>query len=640
MSGGYHAGMTTSPYPLGAHPIQGGATFRVWAPLAKTVDLKLTAGSGAPRTITMKRHGDFFEAVVEGAGPGTQYLYVIDGERERPDPRSRRQPLGVHGPSEVVDPAAHAWTDAGWKGLPLEDLIIYELHIGTFTPEGTFDAAIGKLDYLKDLGVNTIELMPVSAFPGTRNWGYDGVHYFAPQDSYGGPGGLKRLVDAAHAMGFAVFMDVVYNHLGPEGNYLREFGPYFTDRYKTPWGDALNYDGENSAEVRRWAIDNAVYWVEEFHMDGLRLDAVFAIFDMSDPHVLAEIAAEVQAAGEKAGRSAYVTAESPLNDARLVRPRPEGCGLDAHWNDDYHHAVRTAMTGDNRGYLSPFGRMDDIRKAVAIGYVRPGEDYRTHQPIEEPGEAGDPLPAARSLDLPGQRIISFIQNHDQVANISAGKRLPEVVGLDGARAAALLLFATPSIPLLFMGEEYAEPNRFLFFVDFGDEYLRDVVRGGRAREMAGMCVQTLTEALEDDATDPRTFERSRLGWNLSEPRRAAMLRLYKDLIALRRRTPALGELRKDLSSCVVDESKKTVLVLRGHPSAKPVLLAANLGPAPATVDVPGATSGFRPKTGWERILFSEDPLYGGRGADLVPDAWAPGSEIVFPPRSAALYIGG
>ncbi|MGH7233014.1 MAG: alpha-amylase family glycosyl hydrolase, partial [Nitrospiraceae bacterium] len=335
--------------------------FRVWAPHARTIAVKLINETRGPLVMTSRDFG-YFDVIVEGVPSGSLYRYVLDEKTERPDPASRSQPHGVHGPSATVNPGSFRWTDEGWGGLPMDRLIVYELHVGTFTKEGTFRAIIPHLAYLRDeLGVTAIEVMPVAQFPGTRNWGYDGVYPFAPQSSYGGVDGLKELVNACHAHGLAIVLDVVYNHLGPEGNYLEDFGPYFTDHYRTPWGRAINYDGPDSDEVRHYIISNALYWVSEYHIDGLRLDAIHGIYDFSARHILAELTESVHREGERLGRSIVVMAESDLNDVRVIAPPGDGGhGLDGQWSDDFHHALHTVLTGERAGYYEDFGRLEQL----------------------------------------------------------------------------------------------------------------------------------------------------------------------------------------------------------------------------------------------------------------------------------------
>lgn len=397
--------------------------------------------------------GGWFEAVLRGLEPGARYIYILDGERKRPDPVSRAQPDGVHGPSEVVDTRAFSWKDESWRGLALRDMVIYELHVGAFTSEGTFDAVIPRLERLRELGVTAVELMPVASFPGSWNWGYDGVALFAPQRTYGGPAGLQRLVDACHNHGLAVVLDVVYNHLGPEGNHLTEFGPYFTDRYTTPWGQAINYDGEDARPVRDFIIANALYWVREYHIDSLRLDAIHGIFDASPLHILRELNDSAQRLARRIGRIVSVVAESDLNDRRVIDPvRKKGYGLAGQWSDDFHHCVHTLLTGEQNGYYADFGSLKQLAKAYTDGFVYDGQ-YSSLR-----GRAhGTP-----TRDISAERFIVYAQNHDQVGNRARGERLYSLVDFDALKLAAAAILLSPYVPLLFMGEEYGERTPFLF----------------------------------------------------------------------------------------------------------------------------------------------------------------------------------
>ena len=430
---------------LGACPEGSSSTrFRVWAPYATSVAVRLIGREREPIPLAVSDRG-YFEGTIQGAEPGARYVYVLDGKKERPDPASRFQPEGVHGPSAVVDPAAFLWTDHHWAGLPLKDFIVYELHTGTFTVDGTFQGIIARLDYLRDeVGVTAIELMPVAQFPGGRNWGYDGAYPYAPQSGYGGPQGLKALVDACHARGLAVILDVVYNHLGPEGNYLGDFGPYFTDRYRTPWGRAINYDGPDSDEVRHFILGNALYWATEFHVDALRLDAIHGIFDFSARHILRDIADAVHTQAERVGRAIHVVAESDLNDVRVIAPAQEGGnGLDAQWSDDFHHALHTLLTGERSGYYEDFGGLDQLATAMREGYVYSGQ--RSAHRRRRHGNS--------SRGRPPWQFIVCAQNHDQVGNRAFGDRLSALVPFEALKLAAASVLLAPNIPLLFMGEE-------------------------------------------------------------------------------------------------------------------------------------------------------------------------------------------
>lgn len=530
---------------IGARPVAGGVSFRVWAPLADTVEVEV-AGKGG--RIALQRDGEYFQGVA-AAKPGDCYWYWLDGQLRRPDPASRCQPQGVHGPSAVVD-LAFPWRDEGWPGMALESCIFYELHIGTFTPEGTFDAAIGRLDDLKELGITALQIMPVAQFPGTRNWGYDGVFPYAPQESYGGSAGLKRLVDACHAQGLAVFLDVVYNHLGPEGNYLHAFGPYFTDRYRTPWGDAVNFDGPYSDGVRHFFIANACYWVQEYHCDGLRLDAVHGIFDFSARHILFELAAEVHALAAATGRPAYVIAESDQNDPRLVAAA--GCGgygLDAQWCDDFHHALRTLLTGDRDGYYRDFGAFSQLLKSVREGFVLAG-DYSLYRKRRH---------GSSSAAIPPGRLLVFAQNHDQVGNRLHGERLGAHLSWPQLKLAAATVLLSPYLPLLFMGEEYAATTPFPYFMDHGDAALVAAVRRGRQEEFAAF-------SRTDTPPDPQS-EATFLAAKLEAKERRknghrAIYAFYCALIQLRKEHPALASLCREGMTIVADEEGQLLAMTR------------------------------------------------------------------------------
>ncbi|MFO0698222.1 MAG: malto-oligosyltrehalose trehalohydrolase [Nitrospira sp.] len=504
------------------------ARFRVWAPRAKTVSVHVSRLSNSPIPMEPRERG-YFDLTVEGVGAGDRYRYVLDGDKVRPDPASRFQPDGIHEASGVVDPHAFHWTDRGWKGLALKDLIIYELHTGTFTQSGTFEAIIPYLDYLKqDVGVTAIELMPVAQFPGKRNWGYDGTYLYAPQSTYGGPQGLKTLVNACHVAGLAVVLDVVYNHLGPEGNYLADFGSYFTDRYRTPWGDAINYDGPDSDEVRHFVVSNALYWVTEYHIDALRLDAIHGIYDFSATHILQDLAAAVHKQAGRLGRQILVMAESALNDVRVITPPGQGgYGLDGQWNDDFHHALRTVLTKERAGYYQDYDGLRHLAKATQEGFVYSGQ----YSPYHRRRHGNSPKGCAPS------RFIVFAQNHDQVGNRALGDRLSTQVPLEALKVASAAVLLSPNIPLLFMGEESGETAPFLYFIDHSDPWLIEAIRQGRRAEFASFS----WEGEIPDPQDPLTFERSHIhiGGQL-EPRRASLLKWTRQLIELRTAIPALG----------------------------------------------------------------------------------------------------
>ncbi len=603
--------------PLGATPLAAGrVALRVWAPRCRTVEVEILPEGKETTRLPMTRDAQgFYDAVVEGP-VGLRYRYVLDGERRRPDPAARALPEGVHGVAEVVDSAAFAWTDAGWRGRPLTEYVIYELHVGTFTPAGTFEAIIPRLAALRDLGVTAIELMPVASFPGGRNWGYDGVGLFAPQRTYGGAAGLARLVDACHAQGLCVVLDVVYNHLGPEGNYLCEFGPYFTDRHKTPWGDAINFDGPDAGPVRQFFIENAVRWITDFHVDALRLDAVHGIVDDSRVHILRELNEAVQRAARREGRVVPVVAESDLNDRRIIDTAAQGgYGLAAQWSDDFHHALHSLLTGERSGYYADFGRIEQLAKAYTDGYVYTGEPsaYRGRP-------HGTP-----SRDLPGERFVVFAQNHDQIGNRPRGDRLSALVPFEGLKAAAAAYLLAPSLPLLFMGEEYGEPAPFLYFTSHEDQGLASAVSRGRRDEFEAF-------GWEAEVPDPQasaTFERSILSFPLAErPPHAGLRAWYRALLDLRLEEPALGPRGKDrLAARPIGDRALAVFRRAGRGQA---FFLLNLGAEPLDVrlEVPGGRFAL--------ALDSGDPTFAGPGGE-APVEVAEHLTARLPGHSAWIY---
>jgi maltooligosyltrehalose trehalohydrolase len=594
----------------GALPLADGATrFSVWAPSARAVDVAVTR-EGATEIHRLRRDsGAVHQATIARVPAGTDYTYRLDDGPDRPDPVSRWCPLGVHGPTRVVDPAAFHWSDRAWRGIEPADLVLYELHVGTFTAGGTFDGVIERLPQLRDLGISAIELMPVAQFPGSRNWGYDGVSPFAVQSSYGGPNGLKRLVDAAHRAGLAVLLDVVYNHLGPEGNYLAEFGPYFSDRHKTAWGEGFNLDGPDSDEVRRYLVDNAVHWVTEYHLDGLRLDAADRIVDLSPVHLAEEIGEAVHREGEALGRRTLVIAEIDANDPRWVRPRDAGgYGLDAHWSDDFHHAVHAALTGERTGYYADFGEPGAVAKVLAERYVNDGRYSRYRR-----RRHGRP-----AADVSAERFVVCLQNHDQTGNRAWGERLASLVGPDALRLAAAILLLSPYLPLLFMGEEHGETNPFLYFTSHGDPALVEAVRQGRRREFEAF-------AWSGEVPDPQaedTFQRSRPRWEAAESGDGSRLRaLYRDLIRLRRAEPAL---RPGAAQVAVRHDDAEGWVAVRYQRGDAVLESAfNLSAVARVVPVAAPER--------SRLVFSTDaPGYGGEGRATL------GPELGLPPHAGVL----
>jgi maltooligosyltrehalose trehalohydrolase len=555
--------MTTAPTGdlprCGAFALPDGACcFRVWAPHAGRVDVVLDGGRTGIRHMTAEPFG-YFSHVEPAVPEGQRYAYRLDGGPPRPDPVSRWQPDGVHLPSAVLHPERFCWTDAGWKPPRRQDLVTYELHVGTFTPEGAFDAVIPRLDSLGELGVTAIELMPVAQFPGDRNWGYDGVHLYAPQNTYGGPHGLQRLVDACHTRGLAVLLDVVYNHFGPEGNYVHEFGPYFSDRYRISWGPTFNYDGPGSDPVRQFVLDNVRLWIGDYHIDGLRLDAVHAVFDRRPKHVLQEIKEAADEAAARRGATAYVIAESLMNDVRMVLPPARGgYGLDAEWDDDFHQALHAYLTGERHNKYVDFGPVELIPRVLEQTFVLNGV-YSRYRGRRWGAPAGD---------LPGDRFVVSVQDHDHVGNRARGERLAALVPPAAQRLCACLMLLAPYLPLLFMGEEYGEENPFLFFCSFLDPQLIDNVRQGRRRDYA----------LEGDVPDPQaesTFAACRLSWSWPEgTAHAGLRRLYQDLLAARRQWPALQDYRHRRARLVPADGAPAVLeLIRGDGDAGAVLRA-------------------------------------------------------------------
>jgi maltooligosyltrehalose trehalohydrolase len=537
---------------LGARLLDGNrCEFRVWAPERESIEVHIVAPDD--RRVPMKKMADgYHETVVDDCGEGTRYLYVLDGGDERPDPASRFQPDGVHKASAVVG-SDFDWHDADWKGIALEDYVVYELHVGTFTPEGTFEAIIPKLDQLKDLGVTAVELLPVAQFPGNRNWGYDGTYVGAAQHSYGGPRALKRLVDACHQRGLAILLDVVYNHLGPEGNYLGQYGPYFTDRYKTPWGLALNFDGPHSDNVRWYFVHNALQWVDEFHFDGLRVDAVHAIVDHSAEPFLQDLTEAVRKRAEELGRRIYTIAESDLNDPRVITPKENlGLGFDSQWADDYHHSLHTLLTGEQDGYYEGFPpRVSNLAHVLKTGYLYIGQhaSYRGRKYGLKPKTTN------------GAQFVISSQNHDQVGNRMLGDRIATMVSADKARLAAAAIILSPFVPMLFMGEEYGETAPFQYFTSHSDKDLIEAVRKGRREEFDDF----VWTGEPPDPHDEETFNRSKLNWDLLErEEHQSMWRLYKQLLTFRRDVPALRSLDLGAVETHADDKKSVLLIKRGN----------------------------------------------------------------------------
>ena len=556
----------------------GGCRFSVWAPFATRMEVHIVTHEERMIPLEKKERG-YYQSVVDGIKPGSRYFYRFDEAKERPDPASCYQPQGVHGPSEVVDPNFD-WDEGQWLGIPLQDYIIYEIHVGTFTPDGTFDAIIPHLDHLKDLGITAIELMPVAQFPGSRNWGYDGTYPFAVQNSYGGPGGLKRLVSACHRHGLAVALDVVYNHLGPEGNYFGDFAPYFTDRHKTPWGAAVNFDDADSDEVRRFFIENALFWIGESHIDALRLDAVHAIFDFSARTFLEDLADAVHQRGDRSDNYVYLITESNQNDARLVYSRERGgYGLDSQWNDDFHHVLHTLLTGERDGYYQDFGQFGQLIKAYREGFVYTGEysPYRRRR-------HGNSL-----LDVPGYRLVVFMQNHDQVGNRMLGERLSVLVSFDALKLAAGAVLLSPFIPLLFMGEEYGETAPFHYFISHSVPDLIQAVWRGRKEEFAAF-------AWLGKMPDPQsesTYLQCVLDHHLRDSGQNRILyNYYRELIRLRQLLISQGLLRKEKME-VLGLQKEMAFSVRYWDEAREAIAVFNFGEIDVSVTLPLAFKRWR-----------------------------------------------
>jgi maltooligosyltrehalose trehalohydrolase len=596
----------------------GRSQFLVWAPMATSVEVHLV-GAGSRSYLPMDpKPGGYFHLPAQGVQPGALYRYRIDGERELPDPASRFQPQGVHGPSQIVD-THFSWTDRGWFGLPLQRYVLYELHIGTFTGEGTFDAVIPHLDRLKDLGITAIELMPVAQFPGRRNWGYDGVYPFAVQDSYGGPDGLKRLVDACHSRGMAAVLDVVYNHLGPEGNYFSQLGLYFTKRYRTPWGEAINFDGPHSDEVRRFFIENALYWIREFHFDALRLDAVHAIVDHTAYPFLNELADAVHHLAHQLNRQIYAIPESSLNDVRLIQSKElGGFNLDAQWNDDFHHSLHTLLTGERSGYYADFGKLDDLAKCLTEGYVYTGQ-YSTFRKRRH---------GSASRQVPAHRFVVCAQNHDQAGNRRLGERLSQLVSFESLKLAAACVILSPNVPLLFMGEEYGETAPFLYFIDHSDPQLIEAVRRGRREEFSSFQWQ-------DELPDPQaeeTFHRSKLTHELREQNQHRILfELHKELLRCRKDHSALAHLSKEDLDVIGFEKQKLLCVRRWNGSTQ-AFAAFCFSDAQVSVSV-GLPAG-----NWHKLLDSGDQRWLGTGSAIPAELNSEGEvSLTLQPKSFVLF---
>ncbi|MBD3243749.1 MAG: malto-oligosyltrehalose trehalohydrolase [Chitinivibrionales bacterium] len=593
----------------------GRCDITVWAPTRSHVEVRIDGNRST--TVEMVPGGPgYHHAQLDGVEPGDRYVFRLASDLERPDPASMWQPDGVHAASAIVDHTAYSWHDATWVGIPLESMVFYELHVGAFTPERTFAGIVPRLDELRAMGVTAVEIMPVAQFPGSRNWGYDGVYPFAVQHSYGGIGGLKLLVDECHARGLAVVLDVVYNHLGPEGNYLHDFGPYFTGKYQTPWGMAVNFDDEHADEVRNYFIQNALYWLRDFHIDALRLDAVHAIYDRSAHPFLQELAEAVEAFSIADGRKRYLIAESDLNDSRIIRsPAQGGYGLDAQWSDDFHHSLHTLLTGESNGYYKDFGSLERLAKAFTDGFVYSGQ-YSGFRKRRYGNTASD---------LPGRQFVVCTQNHDQVGNRMLGERLSQLVDFESQKLAASALLLSPYLPLLFMGEEYGETNPFLYFVSHTDPELVEAVRQGRKREFEEFHAG---EGEPPDAQDEDTLARSTLDWSArTRGSGKVLLAFHTFLLELRAGRAAFGPHKDHIHARCLPE-RQCLVVSRGS-GADGAMMVLNF--AQDESEVPLDADGE-----WVRVVDSADTRWEGPGV-LSPERVQGDQPIRLRRRSCVVY---
>ena len=616
---GYEATSLNPESSLGATYLgDGKCRFLVWAPLAQKVVVHLVA-PGEQFVALERDDSGYHRGQAECVQEGSVYFYRLDDRKERADPASRYQPEGVHGPSQVMDPS-FPWRDAGWCGLPLQDYTIYELHVGAFTPEGSLEAIIPHLDDLTQLGITAIELMPLAQFPGSRNWGYDGAYPFAVQNSYGGPTGLKRLVDACHERGVAVVLDVVYNHLGPEGNFLADYAPYFTDRYHTPWGPGINFDGSGSAGVRRFFHENALRWISEYHVDALRLDSVHDIKDRSAEPFLMELGTKVREEALRLERHVHLIAESAVNDAVLIRPRDQGgYGLDAQWNEDFHHSLHALLTGEQTGYYEDFGSISHLVKALREGFVYRGVFCPDSHHQNE----------ATSGDVPAHRLVVFAQNHDQVGNRLLGERLSQLVSFEALKLAAGLVLLSPFVPLLFMGEEYGETAPFQYFISHSNPELVEAVRKGRMEEFADF----QWHGDPPDPQDEAVYLRSKLNHDLrGEGHHRVLLDFYGELIRLRKDTPPLSNPSKDAMQVSGQEDIKVVLVRRWSDGGEAaVIFHFGKSTTLATVLLPAGV--------WHKRIDASEERWHGPGSSIPPTMTSNGQvSLSLSPETFVLFV--
>ncbi len=590
--------------------------FTVWAPTLTQVAVQLV--SPEKRLIPMQKSADgYWQTTATDIPAGTLYTYQLEAKIHRPDPASKYQPQGVHCPSQVIDESAFTWTDTDWQGVPLAETIIYELHVGTFTQAGTFEAIIPQLNQLKELGINAIEIMPVAQFPGDRNWGYDGVYPYAVQNSYGGPEGFKKLINACHEQGISVILDVVFNHLGPEGNYLSDFGPYFTSKYGSIWGDPLNFDDAYSDGVRNYFIENALYWFRDYHIDGLRIDAIQAIFEVSARPFLQELSDATTDLSQQLGRQLYLIAESDLNDVRVLRPKElGGFGLDAQWCDDFHHALHTLLTGENDRYYQDFGKCEHLEKAFKESFVYSGQ-YAPHRKRKHGNSA---------KDQPAHQFVVFSQTHDQIGNRILGDRLSKIVDFEALKLAAATVLISPYIPFLFMGEEYGEEAPFLYFVSHSDKNLIEAIRKDKQQEFK------VFEGRGEfqDPQSPDSFQKCKLNWEKPTAGKHKILwEWHQHLIKLRRTIPALKKLDKTSLEVSSIEAEK-ILFLRRWTDDSQIFCILNFNKQQVAFTV------ALPQGNWKKILDSADVKWMGAGSTL-PEKITSQQELTVKPQSFALY---
>ncbi len=594
----------------------GKCEFNVWAPFIKQLELKLLSPD---RIIPMEKHsGEYFSVTLDDIKPGTKYFYILDKKKERPDPASNYQPDDVHGPSQVADHRKFSWGDENWKCFSLQQMIIYELHIGTFTTEGTFEAAIPRLKELKSLGINTIEIMPVCQFPGKRNWGYDGAYPYAVQNSYGGPEGFKNLVNECHKTGLAVVLDVVYNHLGPEGNYLGDFGPYFTKKYSTPWGSAVNFDDAYSEGVRNYFIQNALFWFENYHIDALRLDAIHGIYDFGAKHILEELSDNTEKLSREKGETHYLIAESDLNDVRIIKSREfGGYDMNAQWSDDFHHSIHALLTGDKSGYYEDFGKIEHLEKAYKEGFV-----YSWNHSNYRKKKHGN-----SSITITPNKFVVFSQNHDQIGNRAFSERLIKLTGFESVKLAAAACLLSPYIPLIFMGEEYAEDNPFYYFISHYDRNLVEAVRKGRKEEFSAF--KWDREPPDPFAED--TFNKSKIDWGKRNGKdHKIMLEFYAYLINLRKEIPSFSSSDKRNLQIKSYEEIKVLILKRAIDNSNTVSIM-NFNGKDTQIEY-----SFN-KSKWNKIFDSSDTKWSGPGC-LTPDMIEISNTITLRPHSFVAYI--